>query len=467
MKVNASILRPVGVMGLSLFLAWLFAEYYSMSLTPIDAYDLNQRALAKISLLLGIVLGLTVSSLLSDRLSSLRSIGLAALLSFACTVAVSVIATLGAAGISVASPIFFAAWTTSGAGAGLFFALWSVFFSAVDRRKSTVSLAAAWTISSVIFLTIMLADSLPLTLVASLLPAGSVALFLYCIAHSVLLEPVRIAESKERLRLAPLTSVAIAIYGIAFGLAAYLSMFEGFFQSESTMAFASLCTAGLIALACYACNKGHLSFGVVQKIVLPILAAGLIPMPFVGQSGQTFCSSLLLISSVLFSITNYGTLVSYANKYHLAPLYHVSGGRIPIQLGMLIGFLAGFVFLGNNMLSENGLAFVSLGLVFILVLLSSFVPYEKDREKQKGEPKLSLENSLEDRCAAVRRAFGLSQREGEVLVLLAKGRNAQHISNALFISEHTAKTHIHHIYRKVGVNSQQSLIDVVETANPK
>ncbi|WP_297152446.1 LuxR C-terminal-related transcriptional regulator [uncultured Ellagibacter sp.] len=32
----------------------------------------------------------------------------------------------------------------------------------------------------------------------------------------------------------------------------------------------------------------------------------------------------------------------------------------------------------------------------------------------------------------------------------------------LFISSNTAKTHITHIYRKMGINSQQRLIDLVD-----
>lgn len=45
---------------------------------------------------------------------------------------------------------------------------------------------------------------------------------------------------------------------------------------------------------------------------------------------------------------------------------------------------------------------------------------------------------------------------------LAKGRNADYIQQKLFISSNTAKTHIGHIYKKMGINSQQRLIDLVD-----
>ena len=67
-----------------------------------------------------------------------------------------------------------------------------------------------------------------------------------------------------------------------------------------------------------------------------------------------------------------------------------------------------------------------------------------------------------DRCRAIAEQFDLSPREAEVFTCLAKGRNAEYIQQKLFISSNTAKTHITHIYRKMGINSQQRLIDLVD-----
>ncbi len=57
--------------------------------------------------------------------------------------------------------------------------------------------------------------------------------------------------------------------------------------------------------------------------------------------------------------------------------------------------------------------------------------------------------------------YGLTKRELEVLTLLAEGRNEPYVESALGISRTTVKTHITHIYRKVGVSSRQQLIDVL------
>ncbi|MDR1713376.1 MAG: helix-turn-helix transcriptional regulator, partial [Coriobacteriales bacterium] len=70
--------------------------------------------------------------------------------------------------------------------------------------------------------------------------------------------------------------------------------------------------------------------------------------------------------------------------------------------------------------------------------------------------------SWRSRSLAVCKQHGLSPREAEVFLLLAKGRNAEHIASDLYISIYTAKTHGYRIYRKLGINSQQELIDMVE-----
>lgn len=57
--------------------------------------------------------------------------------------------------------------------------------------------------------------------------------------------------------------------------------------------------------------------------------------------------------------------------------------------------------------------------------------------------------------------YGLTKRECEVLSLLAEGRNEPYVEEALGIGRATVKTHITHIYRKVGVSSRQQLIDVL------
>jgi ATP/maltotriose-dependent transcriptional regulator MalT len=57
---------------------------------------------------------------------------------------------------------------------------------------------------------------------------------------------------------------------------------------------------------------------------------------------------------------------------------------------------------------------------------------------------------------ARRRAWpaGLSEREVEVLHLIARGRSKQQIGQALSVAQSTAGNHIQHIYAKLGVSTR-------------
>lgn len=72
------------------------------------------------------------------------------------------------------------------------------------------------------------------------------------------------------------------------------------------------------------------------------------------------------------------------------------------------------------------------------------------------------ESSLDDVCLAMVERYALTPRESDIFLLLARGRNSRFIESALVVSKNTVKTHTRNIYRKLGVHSQQQLIDAVE-----
>lgn len=66
---------------------------------------------------------------------------------------------------------------------------------------------------------------------------------------------------------------------------------------------------------------------------------------------------------------------------------------------------------------------------------------------------------FKERCAAAARACGLTDRELEVMTLFAKGRDSAFIQKELCLSKSTVSTHRQHIYGKLGVHSQQELLN--------
>ena len=56
---------------------------------------------------------------------------------------------------------------------------------------------------------------------------------------------------------------------------------------------------------------------------------------------------------------------------------------------------------------------------------------------------------------------GLTQREGEVLLLLAQQKSAADIEQELLVANGTAKAHIRHVYQKLGIHSREELYEMV------
>ncbi len=81
---------------------------------------------------------------------------------------------------------------------------------------------------------------------------------------------------------------------------------------------------------------------------------------------------------------------------------------------------------------------------------------------QAGNPYGNM-GKFKRKCLAVADIYLLSQRESEILFLLAKGWNATAIQEHLYISSGTVNTHMRHIYRKINVHSQQELIATIES----
>ena len=62
----------------------------------------------------------------------------------------------------------------------------------------------------------------------------------------------------------------------------------------------------------------------------------------------------------------------------------------------------------------------------------------------------------------VRERYGLTNREAEVLMLLAEGRSSSYIAGELVLSENTVRSYVKNIYQKLDVHSKQDVIDFVK-----
>ncbi len=70
-------------------------------------------------------------------------------------------------------------------------------------------------------------------------------------------------------------------------------------------------------------------------------------------------------------------------------------------------------------------------------------------------------SALTSTIESVSARYGLSEREREVLAMLAQGRSRAHIGDRLGLANGTAGTYISRIYEKMRVHSKQELLAIV------
>lgn len=78
-----------------------------------------------------------------------------------------------------------------------------------------------------------------------------------------------------------------------------------------------------------------------------------------------------------------------------------------------------------------------------------------------SESAAKITDSITERCDVLAAQYRLTPRETEVFKLLAQGRTRAYIQEELVLSVSTVKTHVSHIYAKLGVHDRQGMMDLV------
>ncbi len=83
---------------------------------------------------------------------------------------------------------------------------------------------------------------------------------------------------------------------------------------------------------------------------------------------------------------------------------------------------------------------------------------------RRARPAPALRVKSGDAFARRAEELGVTAREGEIVRLLLEGQDGKAIAERLFISEHTVKNHLHHIYRKLGLRNRIQLARCFQSA---
>lgn len=132
--------------------------------------------------------------------------------------------------------------------------------------------------------------------------------------------------------------------------------------------------------------------------------------------------------------TTISSFISYLVVPLLARAFDVSYSDFWGVLSLLMGFLLG---------------------VFLFSFLSSLVIKYLPRMELAPEESAGAESV----ARTMQQAYGLTEKETEVLALLLEGNTYKKIASLLYVSDSTVQSHAKSIYRKADVHTKQELVD--------
>lgn len=472
---------------LSLLLVAFISDGMGCSASESPALFATLRAVGALALALTLWTVQFFSDRLSTRAAMPRMLGISTILTSG-----SMAALYLTHGWQLSAAVPLLCWIGFGVGIGLAFPLWAVFSSMLAERYVP-------TLTALSFLAAGLWGGFTLQMNASLQPAMatlsslvSAVLFWAYLREAALPSSITRDESKSRVSLSLRTSAAICCYGVVAALA-----FQYLAATETTAARLAACGAfalgalvSLLVAIGTQDNTDPFSFSHSQRFAFPLLVAGLLTATLEWNGSWMIVGMTLILTGYFFlDVFNWSTLSSLCSRYRSQPLYQFALGRAPLGLGLCLGWTVVALAGGNDALLSPLLGgesvpallanpTVAATAILLLALSVAIAPYGSDTltnkrslDKLRSDPMYSrdVKGGLFRRaCLSVADEGGLTPREREVLLLLAKGRSTAIIQEELSISPGTVRTHTYHIYRKFDVTSQQEIISLVESrAHPE
>ena len=386
---------------------------------------------------------------------------------------------------------------------------WMYLYLCRGARAARVSLIVSWLLGVVLFTLLALLPSWPRLAAIAVLGVVSAVMELRYLrevrdagalsgeedARSFSAKPTNAHDAAttdaflrvERLsaanRLVPIVAAAAAV-GFAYGLSGPLQLSGGgvstgdiqlLINHLGTVLVASL-VAALVLLVC--AGNGRINLLPVFLAAFTLDTTAAIALPLVGDWYLPVCAGIFgVVSRVCGMLVLYACATIPGKKlfFRTAPVLLGASG-FGLTLGILVGnslyagIADGYVALMVITLAVMYVMFMALTITLVtrglrgsgdgagsgLVLVR---PVQAEEPRYHGvEPGGAFELAS-DRMVG---RYGLSEREVEVMELLAKGRGVSFVAEYLGLSQNTVKAYTKTLYKKLGVHSRDELMNLVE-----
>lgn len=228
--------------------------------------------------------------------------------------------------------------------------------------------------------------------------------------------------------------------------------------------------AASVTIVLLARRRERLSLRTLYSSSLPLIVAAslcvLIALPGFGTLGGTLSNAAYTLFSIYATIL----LCNVAYRDGVNPLWLFGFACASTSLGSFASSLltsrVDFIAAEPTVLT---LAISAVIMVFICLYVAFDAGKEsakawgitRESNKTNAPTQASESEPIEECCARLARRFGLTRREEEVMALLARDVPYSQVETELSIANSTLKTHVRHIYAKLGVADKRELVELV------
>lgn len=350
----------------------------------------------------------------------------------------------------------------SGIGCGLLCLTWGKLFSRFSLSGALLNVAVASCSAAIVYACIMIAPTL-----------ASVGVFMVCAAVAAVTPSLfgggsdGAAEARAR---GQRGSSLPAFFGVvaepAFGLLVFAFIMGltcyTYMEWYSDYLLASFFASSILVVLAFLRLKKPIVRPLYRNVI-PLLAIIMLAVSSMskavagGSAAEMFCMFLLYSFAATLTIA---TLCAIAHASEFSSDFIYSIALVLFAAASLIGLSLSEILSGETI----GIAVTVVTTVYAAVMLVA-------RSMHSGDDSADAENGLDeggsetmrDRCDSLSSEHALTERESEILVLLAQGHASAELSEMLFISPNTVRTHIHNMYRKLGVASREELFQLVRS----
>lgn len=381
--------------------------------------------------------------------------------------------------------------TAYGIGTGVFSALFLMNFGAVlgvlSLKQSAAAIAIGYLASTVLFFAFLFFGRFESVLFCASMGPVAAAFLFYGVSSLQIdkkqanalprqADPEDSTEHRQLLRLICAFGLTMLVCGVSYELSRTLYVQMGQFASSDVAPYAvaqacitTLTAIGSIGVALVLItSKGVRGPEACYRLITTFLLAGalFLPAPMLFPNVPAYLP--LAVDVGAFQCLGMGMWILIAGlcrRYQTSCLFAFGLIRAAWSAGPLVGMLIGRWLWYGIGLDIAGAFTAACMCVLLIALVNNFVFTENTLARALSIMPTDRKQRFQDRCRAVIERYGLTEREGEIMIMFAKGRNLPYVQEELCLSKSTVSTHRQHIYQKLGVHSSQEMIDLIQKEN--